>query len=455
MCKTPIRIKNNSKYITENTGQPYYLWVNCGHCSECREQRQTEWNLRTYYQTLETITNGGWLYFDTLTYDNKYLPRLTNFIETTNNWACFDYKDIRDFYETLRGYYSDKAFKYFITSEYGTLRNRPHYHIILFVNDTNINELEFSKDVARAWKKGRTDGLPYKSAKYVKEHNIIKQMNLNAIRYVAKYVNKSPHFMDIINERWNKIEYYLQNHERHKYNKIQIKAIKRKYYYHCAPFHRQSQHYGESALLYMSINDLWEQGRLYYKDDTLKINKYCRLPMYFKRKLTQEQIKYNGKRIWINTKQGILWKQQQEHKIIEQITDRYKDLNFQKGNKYTDDQIVEVAKYILYRRGRINGEQLNKIDYKPHHKEATLFNYNTDKDQIYIGKQCISKEWAGNDKIGYCTTAITPTDIEDKIYINNELEAIIDDLKIIEDDKSRVLLKEHLTEIRKTIFKAL
>lgn len=456
MCKNPIKIKNNSKYITENTGHQYYIWVNCGKCSECRQSKIIEWNLRTYYQSLETITNGGWIYFDTLTYDRYHLPRLNKLIKDKDgnpinkSYACFNYQDIRDFYEKLRGWYGDRAFKYFITSEYGSIKNRSHYHIILFIQDNNIEPIQFSNDVYKAWSKGRTDGIPFKSNKYVLQHNVIRELNLNAIRYVAKYVTKSQHFLDIVNKRWHNIENYYTNTKN--YDKLKIKALKRKYFYYCTPFHRQSQHYGETALYYMTENDLWNKGIIFYKDDSLKINQYTKLPMYFKRKLTQKQIKYNGKRIWINTEEGIKWKSLQEHRLYTQIKDRYNDLNTLKGKPYTTKEIEATTKYILYERGRLAGNQ----DYKPHHEEATLFNYNTDKDLKNLNHKCISRKYIGNDIQGYATTELEEINtIEDKIYINTELERIIENLKIDEDDKTKVILKEHLAEIKKTYFKAI
>ncbi len=420
------------------------MWVNCGHCSECRQQKQMEWTLRTYYECLDTIQNNGTIYFDSLTYRVKDRPRISNYIETNENWACFNPKHIREFYEALRQRIGDKNARYFIVSEYGDIRKAPHYHIMLFLKE-GINTIEVSDAVSKSWKYGRTDGIPYRSEQYIIAHNTIKNINLDAIRYIAKYVSKQQTFIEVINKRWEKLEKYYNIS---KFDKLQIKKIRQQFYRVTTPFHRQSQHYGETALYFADLNEIFENNRLYYKDDSLKINAYCSLPTYFKRKLFQQQIKYNGKRMWINNELGTKYKQTREKIIIGKLWDRLNDLNKTKGKKYEPGVLYDVARYIIKERGRMAGND----DYKPHHKEATYYNYNTDKDLIYIGKKGISKNFIGNDKIGYCTTEFECMDIDNLIYINNDFERIIEDLQIKQDDKALVLLKEHMNEIRKIFF---
>ena len=448
MCKNPIRIKNNSKYISQGYGQPYYIWINCGHCNECLRAKQQEWNLRTFYEFINTIENHGTIYFDTLTYDDEHLPRIYKYVDTDKNFPCFDYRDIREFIEKLRHQFYRKIetnIKYFITSEYGDIRKRPHYHILLFIN-CEIDPIELSKNVAKAWNKGRTDGKPYKSTNYVMTHNIITKINLDAIRYVAKYVTKSCSFMATINKRWDDLENYYKLMGK---DKLYIKKMKRRYYSATTPFHRQSQGYGIKAMEFFKIEDLIQGEPIFYKDDTQKININITLPTYYKRKLFQKQIIYNGKRIWINNDLGVMAKQQQHHQLIIKVYDRLNDYNFSKGNKYSNEQIMRTAKYIVDERGRTKGED----DYLPHHEEAQYYNYNTDKDLLYTGKKCISNEFAGNDKTGYCTTNIKPIN-EDKleIQIKSDLEAIIEDLIKSDTNDHLPLLKEHMSEIRKIFF---
>lgn len=452
MCRQPIRITNRNKYLNTKYGQQYYVWVNCGHCDECLREKQNEWTLRTYYQVKDCIEKGNYVYFDTLTYDNKSLPRLnkvTNIIEQNYNYPCFDYRDIRSFYETLRSYYKgkDSEIKYFITSEYGDIRGRNHYHIMLFIYNNEIDPIELSNNVNRAWKKGRTDGQPYKSKKYVLQHNVIKEMNIDAIKYIAKYVTKPQKWMKLVNERWIKIEHYYK--EKKKYNYLIIKKRKKEYFRFTQPFHRQSQGYGLTALNYQSFEDIWKENRMKYRDNTLKIIKYASMPAYFKRKLFEEQIKVNGKRIWQLNENGIKYKYFREKIIEERIKDRIKDLATQNEIKLEEKEIEEITNYILYTRGRTKG----KNDYKKHIEEAEAYNYNTDKDLQNIGRKVISKNFAGNDTIGYELKQIEPIeDWEKQISLEPQKEAILETLMQSKDITQLVLQKEHMREIKKIFF---
>lgn len=448
MCTKPIRIKNNSKYIALNTGHAIYVYVPCGKCNECVKAKQNEWTLRTYYESRATLNQGGYIYFDTLTYSNDNLPRLSNFNNNLKfNWACFNYRDIRAFYENLRQMLKlreDRLIRYFITAEYGELRHRNHYHIMLFVN-ANIDPLYLSKCVAKSWKKGRTDGMPWKSSNYVLQHNYLNTLNIDCIRYISKYVNKSQTFMNIINDRWKKLEKF---YEKSKFNKLELKKIKKQYYRLCTPFHRQSQGYGISAIENLTVDDIIKNPVLTYPNTTINLKTKVRLPIYFYRKLFQKQIKYMEKRIWINNEDGIKFKKAIEQDIVTKIEERLTDLNASNNNRYKTETLKNVAHYIYYERGRLSGT----FDYKPHHEEADIYNYNTDKDLIYLGKKTYSKKYAGNDTIGYCTTNIEQTSIENQAYINNEYEIIIDDLMKEKDTTKLVCLKEHMNQIRKAYF---
>lgn len=452
MCKNPLRIKNKGKYITENTGYQYYIWVNCGKCDECIRAKQNEWNLRTYYEVLNTLNNGGenaYVYFDTLTYSNENLPRLSKLTNVKENYPCFNYKHIRNFYEKLRQHLKlnkDSKLKYFVTSEYGDIRHRPHYHIMLFVNDLDIDPITLSKAVNECWGLGRTDGIPWKSKKYVMEHNYINKINLNAIRYIAKYVNKSQTYMEIINKRWEKLEKFYNIS---KFNKLEIKKIKQQYYRLTTPFHRQSRGFGIYALSFTNIEQINELPILTYRDDSLAITKKIKLPMYYYRKIFAEQFKMDGKRFWRNTNIGIKFKQNQEEKIRHAIKNRLLDAQATIGTNILDDELAtKIAHYILIERGRLSG----KIDYANHYNEATIFNYTSDRDIKYIGKIGTTSNFIGNDVIGYKPSDWQDINIEDKIYINNEYEKIISQLTDNQDNSNMEKLKEHMREIKKIYF---
>ena len=101
---------------------------------------------------------------------------------------------------------------------------------------------------------------------------------------------------------------------------------------------------------------------------------------------------------------------------------------------------------------RPKGRTKGKFDYQKHLEDTEAYNYNSDKDLQFIGKKTISKEFAGNDKIGYCPTAIEEIEWENKIILDNEKETILDTLMKCKDTTQLNLQKEHMREIRKIFF---
>lgn len=79
-------------------------------------------------------------YFVTLTYDTLTVPI------SENGFMTLDKRDFQLFMKRLRKLSKNKL-RYYVAGEYGTERQRPHYHMILF----NLEDLEYLND---AWQKG-------------------------------------------------------------------------------------------------------------------------------------------------------------------------------------------------------------------------------------------------------------------------------------------------------------
>lgn len=448
MCKNPKTINTRSKYLSYSNGMQFQQQIECGICSECIRNKQEEYILRTIYEAKKCIENGGYMYFDTLTYKTETMPRLSKFIDNANyNRGCFKYEDVREFYENLRAIYKKQKdlIRYFITAEYGELKGRPHYHILLFIATKELNILELSENVYKAWNKGRTDGIRFKGKNYVLKHNLIEKVNLDAFRYIAKYVSKSITFNEILNDKWTKLEKYYKMKN---IDEIKIKRYRKAFFRHLQPFHRQSQHYGECAIDYIGKEWINTNNKMYYKTDTQEIKRYIQIRPYFKRKLYQEQIQHNGKRIWQYTEEGRKQKEKNEENNIRMIADKLEAMNANK-KVTTTQKIKDIAKYIYLERGRAT-----QPNYEPSYKSATQFNYNSDRDRIYLGKILVSNTYIGNDIQGYCTTNAEPTEIEEtKLIYKCEYEKIIQALTDEPNkDNETIKLKEKLLQIRKTIF---
>lgn len=145
MCITPTMLKDGVE-------------VSCRKCWQCRKRRvddlvgrciaESKFAKKTYAATL---TYGG---------------------DAGVNAATLVYKDVQDFLKKLRKKYS---VRYIVAGEYGTKKNRAHWHIILFF-DKEYPEVENDKRVNwKYWNKGFT---------------YFQEPNWKGFQYVLKYVLK-------------------------------------------------------------------------------------------------------------------------------------------------------------------------------------------------------------------------------------------------------------------------
>lgn len=142
MCITPIQLKKDTREAALKRDNFHTLEVPCGRCIECLKQRVNSWYVRLMAE--RKVSESG--YFITLTYDNQFLPY------TDDGEITLNYRDIQLFFKRLRKlqsakYPNAKKIRYFAVGEYGTIGDRPHYHMLLF----NVVDIE---DVEKAWKNG-------------------------------------------------------------------------------------------------------------------------------------------------------------------------------------------------------------------------------------------------------------------------------------------------------------
>lgn len=147
----------DSKYRVYKDGNPIPYDVPCGKCAVCKRRRVSQWVFRL--QQEEKISSSS--KFITLTYDAKNLPL------TANNFPTLHKPDFQKFMKRLRKRQKTKI-RYYAVGEYGTLRQRPHYHAILF----NVEDEEY---ITQAWGLGATH---------------IGTVTASSIAYTAKYIDK-------------------------------------------------------------------------------------------------------------------------------------------------------------------------------------------------------------------------------------------------------------------------
>lgn len=121
--------------------------------------------------------------FLTLTYNDENLPK--------NN--SLKKRDCQLFIKRLRKKVSPLKIRYFLAGEYGGRKGRPHYHMILFgylpkdlkyLKQTKKEEFIYtSEEIEKLWGKGFI--------------SVGINMNINSLKYVAKYLSKLSDFNPI------------------------------------------------------------------------------------------------------------------------------------------------------------------------------------------------------------------------------------------------------------------
>lgn len=152
-----VRCESDGSYLTDE-GEliPPTISVPCGRCIVCQNNRRDAWAARI---ELENRTHvSGW--FVTLTYNEESCP------------PFLVKRDLQNFFKRLR---KRIPCRHFSCGEYGDRGNRPHYHCIIWF-DIQVSESELDSLVFDTWKFG---------------FHQVKPVNLDNIRYVAKYTVKS------------------------------------------------------------------------------------------------------------------------------------------------------------------------------------------------------------------------------------------------------------------------
>lgn len=183
MCTRPRIISYQSRLNKDNVynikvyGQKHSVLIQCGKCDECVKQYQNDWMIRCLYE----LKARSVAVFFTLTYSDDNVPISAVTDEKECLTVCRD--DCKRFLKRFREYRRKRGestdFTYYITSEYGPLTLRPHYHGLLF--GVRLNEF-----------------LPF-LAKWRKEYGFTTQREvsylnqksaMNTARYTAKYCAK-------------------------------------------------------------------------------------------------------------------------------------------------------------------------------------------------------------------------------------------------------------------------
>lgn len=141
MCLSPNSIPNPNYGIKPVPGDfnslkdctSKYIRVPCGYCSECIKTKQMYLIQRVQMESLDK-----YIFFATLTYDNKHIPSIDTSSGYTLKYA--DWHHLQNCFKRLRKSFS-RPFKYIAVSERGTNKGRPHFHVLFFVPKYNDNDI--------------------------------------------------------------------------------------------------------------------------------------------------------------------------------------------------------------------------------------------------------------------------------------------------------------------------
>lgn len=217
--------KDHSHYLSFMDSYCDYQELPCGKCVECRRTYSRDWSVRCYHESLCHTANC----FITLTLDNLANKRFEEEIERSckngTNKYCKNCVNGSRYYKYSIDYSLAKGFilgwikkfrdylyrnykisiRYFGCGEYGSLNERPHYHILIFGYNfptiTKNNRIKyrtfddiFSKKGVRMKISEELQHLwPY-GMSYVED------LNMYACSYVAQYVMKKQKSFDDTDE---------------------------------------------------------------------------------------------------------------------------------------------------------------------------------------------------------------------------------------------------------------
>lgn len=141
------------------------------------------WSLRLVH---ELYTQGGRAVFITLTYDSGHLP----FSSTTGRPTLY-HVHVQKWFKSLRarlGHTGDRQIKFFMCGEYGTLRKRPHYHVILY--NLTYNEYISIMEPNKLYLKDSPNAFMCRFWPYGYIDIDDRPVTADALFYVANYTSK-------------------------------------------------------------------------------------------------------------------------------------------------------------------------------------------------------------------------------------------------------------------------
>ncbi len=401
MCLSPIHKKSNTKYFSPAGLSRIWMDLPCGKCAECLEMKKTERYFRTYMQIQDTLSKGGFVLFDTLTYDDDHVPHISDqySVDSQYDFTCFNPEHFRSFMGKLRKRLKRKGInadedhlKYLFVSEYGTsdqpwrdkfgfLHNpthRPHYHVLFFSTDSHLGPETLSWYISQCWMYGKCDGMVDRGHAYLMHNTFQKGADPARLRglseYVVKYMDKSSDFQQKIDNRIDAMvrtiyedlpvyvnyvdsarelfdrkyaeAWWFRNPDLYsrRFSGYVEKYIRRKVSRSISQYSRVSRGYGLGFLKSSDFDwELFLNEGMVKMPDSQKVYVFLPMPMYYLRKLYYETRKApDGSRYWMPKNEGVQYLKRRASQVSDRTVKKWKDFIL---NLSEDDRQV-VYSYI-------------------------------------------------------------------------------------------------------------
>ena len=139
MCKKPfmrVPVAKLGHFFAGEEGRLAAMAFPCGLCLPCRINKRRIWQNRILLESMAHAENC----FVTLTYNDEHLP----------GDGSVHKREMQLFMKKLRRKLEPLEVRFFCVGEYGSKKDRPHYHLILFGVDPFLGE----KAVKKVWTEG-------------------------------------------------------------------------------------------------------------------------------------------------------------------------------------------------------------------------------------------------------------------------------------------------------------
>lgn len=167
-------------------------YVPCKKCIGCRYDYARNWADRMCLE----LDHSKKAFFLTLTYDDAHAHVCSMEYDDTKNQYTYNLslceRDITLFWKRLRERFPDKKIRYFVSGEYGTTTDRPHYHAIVFGMDLNDFPDKFIAKYKRR-EHGVVDvvyGSDYLKEIWTHGNVGLAEANYKTMAYTARYTAK-------------------------------------------------------------------------------------------------------------------------------------------------------------------------------------------------------------------------------------------------------------------------